>query len=250
MAEPKMGPTTRDVLCIIPARGGSKRLPRKNIVELAGKPMLAYTIEAALEAGLFDEVNVSTEDEEIASIARRHGASVPYMRPADLAEDRSGVVDVCLDMIRYFEQQGRTYAHMCCLLPSAPLRVADDIVRTYERLLESKANYAMAVATYFYSPWEALAEENGFYRPYWGHERIATKRQDRPALWVDSGSTYIVRTESFLRDPTFYGPDLVGYRIPQERAIDVDDSFGLRLAHLLLEARNRGTGDHKAGCSQ
>ena len=163
------------LLCVIPARGGSKRLPRKNIANLDGKPMLAYTIEAAQKSGLFERVNVSTEDPEIAEIAQQYGACVPYTRPADLATDQATVAQVCCHMLDFFASQGQVYETVCILLPSAPLRIAQDITGTYQRFRESGADYAMAVTSYIYPPWQALVERNGLLQPYWA-KRPPTKK--------------------------------------------------------------------------
>ena len=112
----------KEFLCIIPAKGGSMRLARKNVADLCGRPLISYTIEAAKKSGLFEEVYVSTEDEEIAEVSRSFGATVPYKRPAELAKDLAGVVDVCLHMIEYLEQKGKSFATLFILLPTSPLR--------------------------------------------------------------------------------------------------------------------------------
>lgn len=221
-------------LCIIPARGRSKRLTHKNIVDFCGKPMIAYTIEAALGCSLFEQVNVSTEDQEIARIAREYGATVPYQRPHRLATDQASVVEVCLHMLQFFESQGVTYDTMCVLLPSSPLRTSTDIRGTYNRFLEAGADFALAVTSYFYHPWQALIERDGYLQPYWSLDLISKKSQQMPQLWVDSGTVYFARVDAFRRTRTFYSPKLVGYPIPPERAIDVDNTFQLYLARLLL----------------
>lgn len=210
------------------------RLPRKNIMDLGGRPMIAYTIEAALECDLFEQVNVSTEDEEIAQIVREHGAAVPYMRPHDLATDQAGVVEVCLHMLDFFKSRGQTYDVMGVLLPSSPLRNAADIRGTYERFLKADADYAMAVTPYLHPPWQALVEQNGYLRPYWGPEIAHKKSQEIPELWVDTGAVYFAKVSAFRHDQTFYGRRLVGYPIAPERAIDVDNSFQLCIARLLM----------------
>jgi CMP-N-acetylneuraminic acid synthetase len=204
-------------------------------MELAGKPLLAYTIEAAAQSGLFSEVSVSTEDQEIARVALEYGALIPYTRPAELAGDRASVVDVTIHMIEYYRSLGIEHELVCVLLPSAPLRTAEDILGTHRALRESGSDYAMAITEYLFSPFEALVDKQGALEPFWGLDGILQKRQDRPKLWVDSGAVYFARIEAFLRDRLFYGPGLVGYRMARERAIDVDDSFTLYLARLILE---------------
>ena len=194
--------------------------------------MIAYTIEAALECGLFEQINVSTEDGEIARIAEQCGAVVPYLRPSNLATDESRVVHVCLHMLDFFQEQGRAFTTMCVLLPTAPLRTATDILGTYERLISTGADFAMAVTSYLYPPWQALVERNGHLSPYWGPSIISTKTQQIPQLWVDSGAVMFVQVDAFRAVQDFYGPKLVGYPIPPERAIDVDNAFQLHLTLL------------------
>ena len=233
-------------LCMIPARGGSKRLPRKNLTELGGKPLIVHTIEAALECRLFDQVIVSTEDREIAQVAEQNGATVPYLRPAHLATDEARVVHVCIQMLDFFESKDCSYESMCVLLPTSPLRNAEDIRGTYDRLMETGADFAMAVTSYLYPPWQALVEEDGRLKPYWDADIVSKKSQKIPPLWVDSGAVTFVRVDAFRIVRDFYGPNLVGYFIPPERAIDVDNAFQLHLARLLLNGsfreNSRGNG--------
>jgi CMP-N-acetylneuraminic acid synthetase len=221
-------------LGLIPARGGSKRLPRKNLAELGGKPMLAWTIEAALGSGLFEQVHVSTEDDEIADVARRHGAAVPFRRAAALATDEARVTDVVLDALDWFAGRGMRHHTVCVLLPSSPLRRADDVVGTWRRFHDTGADAAMAVTRYLHPPWQALREEGGLLVPHWGRDVIARKSQEVPPLWVDSGAVYVIRAEALRRDRTFYVERLVGYPIDPARALDIDDAFQLALARAIL----------------
>lgn len=229
------------VLCVVPARGGSKRLPRKNVADLCGKPMLAYTLEAAQQSHLFSQVYVSTEDLEIAAIASQFGGTIPYLRPSYLATDQVGVVDVCLHLLDHLEQQDQQFEVLCVLLPSSPLRLAEDIQATYQKMQAAKADYAIAVTTYLYPPWQALYENTGKLQTYWGEDQVSRRSQDVPPLWVDSGATYFARLDAFRRDRNFYGENLAGYVIPPERAIDVDTPFQFYLAQLLLRDRLQTT---------
>ena len=145
-------------------------------------------------------------------------------------------------MIEHYRSIGIEHELVCVLLPSAPLRTAEDILGTHRALRESGSDYAMAITEYLFSPFEALVDRQGSLEPFWGLDGILQKRQDRPSLWVDSGAVYFARIEAFLRDRLFYGPGLVGYRMARERAIDVDDSFTLYLARLILEDRRREAG--------
>lgn len=221
-------------LCVIPARGGSKRFPRKNVARLAGKPLLAYAVEAALEAGVFARVIVSTEDAEIARIGELAGADVLARAPV-LATDTATTVDVCLSVIDELRAAGGQFSAFACLLPTTPLRTADDIRHAHRVFVERAADFLMAVTTYAISPFWALEEHDGFLRPRWGREFLV-KSQELPQVWVDNGAIYLARIDAFERERTFYGSRLVGYRMPRERSIDVDDAVDLRLADFFLTA--------------
>lgn len=217
------------IACLIPARGGSKRLPRKNIVDFCGRPIIAYTIEAALGCGLFDSVTVSTEDSEIARVAEFYGANVT-VRESKLASDTARIVDVCLDYIQQQEAKSALPEVLCCLLATAPLRKIEDIRRVCELVTSGSCDFSMAVTTYALPPFQALrTTEDGYLAPMWPD--LANKRsQELPQLLVDNGSTYCVNVEAFRRQKTFYGDRLCGHRMPREKSIDIDEQTDLELA--------------------
>lgn len=218
----------KKALAVIPARGGSKRLPRKNVVDFEGRPIIAYTIEAALDAGIFERVLVSTEDAEIAETARRFGAETTW-RPEALAGDNVGVAAVCLDLLDREAAAGRAYGVMCCLYATAPLRNAADI-RAVAGLIGSECDFAMAVSGYENPPLQALCETpDGNLAPMWP-EWVNVRSQDAPELFVDNGSTYVVSVEAFRREKSFYGPKLRGHVMPRERSVDIDTAADLDLA--------------------
>jgi N-acylneuraminate cytidylyltransferase len=223
--------------CLIPARGGSKRLPRKNIADFLGRPIIAYTIEAARTSGVFSSVTVSTEDREIARIARDLGADW-HERSAELAGDGARLVDVCIGFLDDEARVGRRHETFACLLPTAPMRGADD-VRAVHGLLEPGAcEFAMAVTTYGLPPLQALRRTaGGFLEPMWP-DYIGLRSQDAPRLYVDNGSTYFAASVALRRERTFYGPGLRGHVMPRERSVDIDEPFDLELARVLArEAR-------------
>jgi CMP-N-acetylneuraminic acid synthetase len=225
-------------LCLVPARGGSQRVPRKNIAPLAGRPLLAWTVEAAVGSGLFQRVVVSTEDEEIARVAERHGAAV-LARAAELATSAATGVEVCVDAIERLAAAGEHFDVLAFLLPTAPLRTADDLRGAWRRFVEGDADFLMGVTDYAIPPFWALEERDGYLRPYWGHEYLV-KSQELPRVCVDNGAVYLARIEAFLRERTFYGERLVGYRMPRERSVDIDEPVDLALAAFFLERRQRG----------
>ena len=219
-------------VCIIPARGGSKRLPRKNIAEFLGKPILAHSVAAAHDSGVFARVVVSTEDREVAEAARNAGAEV-HERSHGLATDTARLVDVCLAFLREEEDAGRAWDFFGCLLATAPMRNADDVRRAYGLIEPGICDFAMAVTTYSLPPLQALRSgENGFLRPMWP-EMINLRSQEAPQLYVDNGSTDLATARAFQSEKTFYGSRLRGHVMPRERSIDIDEPHDLELARLL-----------------
>lgn len=217
-------------IAVIPARGGSKRLHRKNIIDFHGKPIIAYTIAAALQASLFDRVLVSTEDDEIAEIAEANGAEV-LKRPLELATDSASVVDVCLHSLEFLSRQGEFYDILCCLYSTAPLRNAVDIRNTVGLVQSRECDFAMAVTDYHYPPHQAMTiNECGLLEAMWPH--LVNKRsQDVPKMVIDNGSTYAARISEFVKVKTFRGQKLKGYHMPHSRSVDIDVAEDLELAN-------------------
>lgn len=222
-------------IAIIPARGGSKRLPRKNIIEFKGKPIIAYSIEYARESGLFERVVVSTEDHEIAEVARQYGAEISE-RPLSLATDQAGVVDVCLQVLEVEENKGNYYDLLCCLYATSPLRTTEDILQTATPVLSREADFSMALTRYHHSPHQALIRDNNhFLVPMWP-DMISKKSQEVPEFLVDNGSTYVVYVPEFRKQKTFYGISMTGHIMDRFRSVDIDEIEDLELARIYAEA--------------
>jgi pseudaminic acid cytidylyltransferase len=216
-------------VAIIPARGGSKRLPRKNIIDFLGRPIIAYTIDAELESGCFEHVVVSTDDSEIAKVSESCGVLV-HQRPPRLATDVVGLVDVCLDFLDREAGVGRAWAIMACLYATAPLRTASDIRNTVALIEGGKCGFAMAVTSYDRYPHQALKlGTDASLTPMWP-DLVARRGSDLPPLRAGNGSTYVVDVAEFRRFRTFYGPNLRGYDMPRERSIDIDTPADLDFA--------------------
>lgn len=214
---------------IIPARGGSKRLHRKNLAEFHGRPIIAWTIQAALDCALFRRVVVSTDDMEIASVAAAHGAEI-VMRPEELATDTARVVEVCLHFLDQEKARSGDCDTLCCLYATAPMRTAQDIAATMA-LLSGDCSFAMAVSAYPLPPHQALALEGSVLRPMWPD--LVNRRSDElPELVCDNGSTYAVQTEPFRVHKSFYGPGLRAHRMPFLRSLDINTAEDLELARL------------------
>jgi pseudaminic acid cytidylyltransferase len=218
-----------NAVAIIPARGGSKRLPRKNVIDFLGRPIIAYTIEAAIQSALFARVVVSTEDDEIAAAAIRFGASVDRRR-VDLATDAATVVEVSIDFLAREAAAGREWKIMTCLYPTAPLRNAQDIRATIDLLRPGDCEFAMAVTAYDHQPHQALQfAPDGRLTPMWP-ELVNRRASELPLLRAGNGSTYAVETAAFRRLRTFYGPGLRGHEMPRHRSVDIDTQEDLDLA--------------------
>jgi pseudaminic acid cytidylyltransferase len=234
-------------LAVIPARGGSKRLPRKNIVDFLGRPILAYTFEAAREAAVFDRILVSTEDAEIAAVAAGVGAEVDN-RPDALAGDEATIVDVCLELLGRLERQGERYDTITVLYATAPLRSAHDIRATLGLLEPGRCCFAMAVSVFQQPVPQALREQPGGELtpafPKW----VACRANEVCRFFVGNGSTYSVAVDAFRRQRDFYGSPLRGHVMPRERSVDIDTADDLTLAKYyaeerrLLDARSRPAG--------
>ena len=184
-------------LAIIPARGGSKRIPRKNIKEFLGKPIIAYSIEAALKSGLFDEVMVSTDDAEIAAIAEQYGASVPFMRSAETANDHAIIADVLNDVLKCYDQMGKHFDNMCCILATAPLLKAEDLQEAYNKLIQSDFVTVMPIVQFSFPIMRSLKmDQSGKIEFNWP-EYAKTRSQDIPVAYHDAGMFYWHKIEEW-----------------------------------------------------
>jgi CMP-N,N'-diacetyllegionaminic acid synthase len=223
--------------CVIPARRGSKRLASKNLHPVGGRPMLAYTVDAALESGIFPSVVVSTEDEEIAEVARALGA-VPHARPTALAGDLVSATDVCLEA---FERLGGSIpdvAGIVCLQPSSPLRSADDIRASWRTFLEHEADYLVSVTEIdpHYFHW-ALRETGGDWRMWFGDEFLM-ERPLLPPVYRPNGAIKIGRPGPLLERRNFFGPRLAVHPMPEERSVHVAYEFDAIVAEAVLRGRD------------
>lgn len=231
-------------LCIIPARGGSKRLPHKNIALLAGKPLLAYTITAALASDIFDQVCVSSEDEQILEIAREHGVQLALKRPPELAKDTTQVKDVCAHLLRDFAAKGQRYAEFAVLLATNPLRTAKDVRAAYEIFKNEDANYLMSVVPYSHPPQRAIWIHEGYIKPYFGTQYMK-QTQLLETLYRHDGAIFFAKSEAFLREQAQYGTRVIPYFIPPGRSVDIDEPLDLAWAEFLL-SRLTSSGERHA----
>jgi CMP-N,N'-diacetyllegionaminic acid synthase len=217
------------VACVIPARLGSKRVPKKNIREIGGKPMIAWSIDAARE--VFDEVFVATEADAIASIAKEHGALVPRLLEEALCGDLVPSWKPCVALL---DEEGIGAEALCCLQPTSPCRSADDILLGLERFAAADADFAVSVTEIdpHYFHW-ALTDEGGWHMVF-GNDYLI-ERPLLPKRYRPNGSIKIAKRDALLREGSFFGAKLVCIDTPEERSVHVGTEFELRLAHALLD---------------
>ncbi len=222
-------------LCIIPARGGSKRIPHKNIKEFLGKPIIAYSIEAALKSGLFDEVMVSTDDAEIASIAKQYGASVPFMRSAETANDFATTRDVLNEVLNEYRKRGQVFDGMCCIYATAPLIAAEDLQAAYKLLSSSDFACVYPVVEFSYPIWRCLdVAEDGSMKRHWP-EYENSRSQDLPKEYHDSGTFYWYK----LNESAFVDGATGAIILSEDRVQDIDNEVDWKLAEMKFELMHK-----------
>lgn len=217
-------------LCIITARGGSKRIPRKNIKEFLGKPIIAYSIEAALNSGIFDEVMVSTDDEEIKTVAEQFGASVPFMRSAETANDYASTADVLHEVLAEYEKWGKTFKYFSCVYPTAPFVTAEKLKVAFEKLQDSDADELTPVIQFSYPPQRAFVIHDGSLEYQYPEYRFS-RSQDLQPIYHDCGQFYLFRTDVFrgLVQGTGKRLPLI---MPEEETQDIDNYSDWALAEI------------------
>lgn len=209
-------------LAIIPARGGSKRIPRKNIKLFCDKPMIAWSIEAALRSGCFDQVVVSTDDAEIAGVARQYGASTPFVRPVELSDDYTGTLPVIRHVIEWFNAQGQRIEQVCCLYATAPFVRVEDIRRGLRILEEEGSDYAFSVASYAFPIQRAIRFTEQGRVEMFSPEHFNTRSQDLEEAFHDAGQFYWGRASAWLQGKMIFNPGSAPVLLPRHRVQDID----------------------------
>jgi len=208
-------------IAIITARGGSQRIPRKGVRDFCGKPMIAWPIEAAKASGLFDRIVVSTDDAEIAQVARDWGADVPFMRPAELASDHAPTDAVVRHAVTELVRIHGGFEHGCCIYPASPLLAARDLRAGLDLMLQHEAASAFPVVRYDFPIEQALRLEGARPHARWP-ESLAQRSQDLPDHYHDAGMFYWFDTRRFMANPQLMGPDAVAFAISPERCQDIN----------------------------
>ncbi len=229
----------KKILGIITARGGSKRIPKKNVKLLAGKPLIAYTILEAKRSKYIDKLIVSTDDEEIAQISREYGAEVPFMRPKELAEDMTKSVDVLIHAVKFMEDNDLLLPDIIVLLePTAPLRTVDDIDSGIKKHLDTDADSVVGVIKGDNRhPLKAKIIENDRIKDYSFEEKEIIRSQDLPPVYYRNGAYYSVKREVLMKERTLYGKDTRPLIMDESRSLDINSEFDLKLAEALIKNR-------------
>lgn len=223
-------------LAIIPARSGSKGLADKNIRPLAGKPMIAYTIEAAVQSGIFDEVYVSTDSPAYVEIARQWGASVPFLRDPSLATDTASSWDVVKSALSTYKAVGRDFAMVTLLQPTSPLRTSQDIIGCYHQMNELKANAVVSVCETDHSPlWCSTLPTDHSMSDFFDPVITSTPRQILPVYYRLNGAIYMVRTDYFLACRSIYDSACFAFIMNKRDSVDIDDEIDFLLAETIME---------------
>ncbi|HZJ96523.1 MAG TPA: pseudaminic acid cytidylyltransferase [Oligella sp.] len=223
-------------VAIIPARGGSKRIPRKNIKEFCGKPMIAWSIEAAQKSNCFDRIIVSTDDEEIADVAKQYGAEVPFVRPAELSDDYAGTVPVIKHAIEWFVAHGEVPRLVCCLYATAPFVSAADIRAGLQKLEEQDAAYAFSVTSYAFPIQRAIKISSNERVEMFAPEHFNTRSQDLEEAYHDAGQFYWGKAEAWTTEEMIFGPESVPVILPRHRVQDIDAPEDWMRAEWLFKA--------------
>ena len=212
-----------NAIAIIPARGGSKRIPRKNVRPFCGKPMIAWSIEAVLAAGVFDAVVVSTDDEEIAAVAKSFGAEVPFVRPAELCDDHTATMPVIAHAIRWWLENRGKVEYCCCVYATAPFLSAVDLRKGFDILREKpKAEFAFSVTSYAFPIFRALQiTESGRVKMFWPENELK-RSQDLPEAWHDAGQFYWGRKNAFLKNEGVFTAVSYPVVLPRHLVQDID----------------------------
>ena len=223
-------------LAIIPARGGSKRIPRKNIKTFCGKPMIAWSIAAAQQSGCFDRIVVSTDDAEIAQVAKAHGAEAPFVRPPELSDDHTGTIPVIAHAIAWQNTHGQAVSQACCIYATAPFVQSKDLERGLLTLQSSGADYAFSVTSYAFPIQRAIRitpeQRVSMFQP----EHFGTRSQDLEEAWHDAGQFYWGKAGAWLLGKPLFSQDAAPVPLPRHRVQDIDTPEDWQRAEWLFQA--------------
>ena len=229
-------------IAIITARGGSKRIPGKNKKEFLGKPILSYSIEAAVSSGVFDEVMVSTDDEEIAQIARKAGAFVPFMRSAETSNDYATTSDVLKEVLEKYRQLGKEFETACCIYPTAPFITAEKLKCAMEKLVREQSDCVMPVVRFSFPPQRSLVIREGMLTFKWPENQLV-RTQDLEPFYHDCGQFYCFSVESFTKTGLVISGKVLPVEVPETEVQDIDEPSDWELAEIKFKHMQLMKGD-------
>lgn len=218
-------------VAIITARGGSKRIPRKNILDFCGKPIIAYSIEAAINSGCFDEVMVSTDDEEIAAIAREYGAKVPFMRSEKTSNDYATTVDVLLEVLEEYKKRGQEFKYLCCIYPTAPFVTGKKLKNAMDIMEETDSDSLVPIVQYGFPPQRCFVVNNGNVSYKWP-EYMLTRSQDLEPFYHDCGQFYCMNSERFMNTKKVYTDKTYAFVCSELEVQDIDNMVDWQIAEM------------------
>jgi pseudaminic acid cytidylyltransferase len=224
-------------LAVIPARGGSKRIPRKNIKLFGGLPMIAWPIRAAIESECFDRIIVSTDDQEIAEIAKSHGAEVPFIRPAELSDDHAGTIPVMAHATQWQSVHGESPSLVCCIYATAPFVQSSDLKRGLQILLDSQADYAFSVTSYAFPIQRAIRITHGQRIAMFQPAHFNTRSQDLEEAWHDAGQFYWGKASAWISQKLLFSDASAPVILPRSQVQDIDTLEDWSCAELMFESR-------------
>jgi len=219
------------VLAIVTARGGSKRIPRKNIKEFCGKPIMAYSVEAAKNSGVFDTVMISTEDEEIAQIGQQYGAEVPFYRSEETASDYATTTDVLMEVLDEYDRRGQHFDIACCIYPTAPFVTAKRLLEAVNMLKESNADTVIPVVPFSYPPQRAMVIEDGMLK-FKYPENLIVRSQDLEKHYHDAGQFYVFRTDAFKKNKNLLLGNILPIVLDELEVQDIDTEEDWKMAEV------------------
>ena len=222
-------------ICIIPARGGSKRIPRKNIKSFCGQSIIGYSIKAALDSQCFDQVIVSTDDAEIAEVAKSFGASVPFVRPDELANDYTGTIPVIKHAIEWFDDQKQLLSEVCCLYATTPFVQADTIRKAYKQMKQEKADYCFTVTSFEFPIQRAVKVTTENRIEMFHPKYLETRSQDLKEAYHDAGQFYWGKAEAFRQQKPLFSKSATPYLLPRHLVQDIDTPEDWKRAELMYQ---------------
>lgn len=225
-------------LAVIPARGGSKRIPRKNIRLFGGQPIISWSIAAARQSGCFDRIIVSTDDPEISEVAKHHGAEVPFVRPPELADDRTGTVSVIAHAIAWQNANGEDVSEACCIYATAPFIRSEDLQRGWQALQECNAKYAFSVTSYAFPIQRALRITPTMRVAMFQPEHFTTRSQDLEEAWHDAAQFYWGKADAWLAELPLFSEAAKPIILPRHRVQDIDTPEDWARAEMMFKSLN------------